>query len=76
MRLSFMFFTMANVGLAGYVWFCRRISYACGHFPGQYLGGSGGHSGRDLISLLCALAVPPRVMMGDLIKESLKIIRI
>jgi NADH-quinone oxidoreductase subunit M len=69
--LVFMFFTMANVGLAGDQRFRRRIPDADGDLPGQHLGCRRGHDGGDPVGRLCAVAVPPGGLWR-LIKEALK----
>jgi NADH-quinone oxidoreductase subunit M len=58
-------------GPAGHQRLRRRIPDADGHVPGQHLGRAGGATGV-ILSAAYALWLYRRVVLGDLIKESLK----
>ena len=55
---AFMVFTLANVGLARHVGFCRRVLDAHRHVPGQYLGGDVSDARHHPVGGLCAVALP------------------
>ena len=55
--LIFMLFTMANVGTAGNLWFCRRVLDVDGCFPSKYFGGGCSDNRCDLLGGLCTLAL-------------------
>jgi len=74
MRWCSCFFTMANVGLPGTSGFCRGIPDDHGRVPGEHLGRSGCCIGCYLFGGFTRWWLYRRVVMGDLIKESLRTI--
>ena len=72
--LIFLFFTMANVGLPGTSGFVGEFLTLMGTFQRQHLGRRVATTGV-ILSAAYALWLYRRVVMGDLIKESLRTIR-